>query len=329
MNISEKTKERFCKDCNILIKIFKEPYFNDRLKLFDPFYDTLTKWDLFITELQKYKTEQEYYEDYNRVKDAAIQSIKDTKSYQEFNSMDMNEYGIVHKSLPGTSIFKPQNNKRSFISIDMKKANFSSLHQYNADIFHNKNTWEDFIKQFTNNEHIINSKYIRQVILGNCNPKRHTTYEKYIMDQLLIQIEKNIDMQCPVVFFSNDEIVFDVTDLNMEERIELRNTLENFTKERFSVPFRVENFNLYKIINTDGYYKKIFDDNLNTRIELKGLSSYIIPFVLRKFLNEPVTENDKVFIYEGCLSKYIDVPQIEFERDEEQNYEIEEFDDFL
>ena len=31
--ISTKLKERFCTDCNIPIKIFKEPYFMDRLEL--------------------------------------------------------------------------------------------------------------------------------------------------------------------------------------------------------------------------------------------------------------------------------------------------------
>mgnify|MGYP003314584349 CR=1 FL=1 len=69
MEISIKLKERFCKDCNIPISIFQEPYFSDRLKLYDKFYKTLEKWDVFVTELENYKTEQDYFEDYNRVKD--------------------------------------------------------------------------------------------------------------------------------------------------------------------------------------------------------------------------------------------------------------------
>ena len=46
MEISVRAKERFCKDCNILIKIFQEPYFTDRLKLYDKFYGTLEKWSI-------------------------------------------------------------------------------------------------------------------------------------------------------------------------------------------------------------------------------------------------------------------------------------------
>ena len=32
MDISEKLRERFCKDCNIPLKLFKEPYFTGRLQ---------------------------------------------------------------------------------------------------------------------------------------------------------------------------------------------------------------------------------------------------------------------------------------------------------
>lgn len=31
MEVSTRAKERFCKDCNISIKIVQEPYFTDRL----------------------------------------------------------------------------------------------------------------------------------------------------------------------------------------------------------------------------------------------------------------------------------------------------------
>ncbi len=182
MEVSNRAKERFCKDCNIPIRLFQEPYFLDRIELFDKFYGTVEKWNRFVAELQKYNCEQDYFEEYNRVKDAAINSIKESESYQRFNSEDMNKFAITHKDLPNKDIFKPTNNEKIFISIDMRKANFSSLHSYDKGIFGNADTWEQFISRFTDNEHIINSKYIRQVILGNCNPKRHITYEKYLMD---------------------------------------------------------------------------------------------------------------------------------------------------
>lgn len=311
MEISSKAKERFCKDCNIPIKLFQEPYFSERIRLFDTFYGTISKWELFVSELEKYNCEQDYFEEYNRVKDVAISSIKGTEAYLRFNEEDMNKFAVTHKNLPGKDIFNPSNNGKLFISIDMKKANFSSLHEYDSTMFGEGNTWEEFISKFTNSKHITNSKYIRQVILGNCNPKRHITYEKYLMDQtlsLLLDLfdEKNI------VFFSNDEIIFDVTAENdLSQLIHLKDRVADQLNAKSKIPFRVELFSLHKINGTDGYYKKIYRENGDYGIDFKCLNNYMIPFVFRLFLGEEVTENDKVFYHEGLLAKFIDVPNIE------------------
>lgn len=312
MEVSTRAKERFCKDCNIPIRLFQEPYFTDRLTLFDKFCGTLEKWNLFVKELQKYNCEQDYFEEYNRVKDSAILSIKESEAYQRFNSDDMNKYRVTHENLPNKDIFKPTNDGKSFISIDMRKANFSSLHHYSADMF-GVNTWEEFISKFTDNQHIINSKYIRQVILGNCNPKRHITYEKYLMDILLTDLlEKHIPIE-RVVFFSNDEIVIDVSDMNKSRQVLLAFNIEQYLKDA-SPKFKVQLFTLYKIHGTDGYYKEILNENGEKDIEFKCLDNYMMPFVIRHFLGEEVTNSDKAFYHEGLLAQFIEVPKIEVSR---------------
>lgn len=316
MNISVRAKERFCKDCNIPIRLFHEPYFMDRLILFDKFYGTLEKWNIFVEELQKYHCEQDYFEEYNRVKDAAINCIKETEAYQRFNNDDMNQY-IIRKDLPKTDIFKSDNDGRFFISVDMRKANFSSLYHYDKDIFSGASTWEEFIGKFTSNKHIINSKYIRQVILGNCNPGRHITYEKYIMNGILEDVMELMGNKFEVVFFSNDEIVIDVTGEyeTVDELYELFNLevgLEVYATAITKVPLKIEIFSLHKIHGTAGYYKMISNKIGESIIDFKCLDNFMLPFVLRKFLNEEVTENDKVFYHEGLQAKYIEVPNISF-----------------
>lgn len=312
MVISNKIKERFCKDCNIPLRLFHEPYFTDRLKLYDKYYNTLSKWDLFVEELQKYNCEQDYFEEYNRVKDAAINDIKKSDGFQRFNEEDMNKYSVKYTNLPSKDIFKSLNDGKLFISIDMKKANFSALKHYDSSIFDRTNTWEEFIGKYTSNKHIVNSKYIRQVILGNCNPKRQITYEKYIMGQvleILIDVEKIGYFLNEIVFFSNDEIVID-----MEEYVDCirnRKITESKIKEYFDIPFRVELFYLRKINGTNGYYKEIIKTIDEREYEFKCLDNYVLPFVLRKFQNQEITESDKTFYHEGLLSKFIEVPEIE------------------
>lgn len=306
MELSIKLKERFCKDCNIPINIFQEPYFTDRLKLYDKYYGTFDKWNTFVEELNNYNNEQDYFEDYNRIKDEAINYIKSTEAYQNFNEEDMNQYPIIHKGLPSKDIYHPSNDGKTFISIDMKKANFSTLYFYNASMF-DADTWEEFIGKFTDNKHIINSKYIRQVILGNCNPKRHITFEKYLMDMLLNRLLNRdfcftIDR---VVFFSNDEIIIDVSDIDEMDRYMLLLRIEQSLRYT-SLPLKIEMFKLNKIIGTNGYYKV----DMGGEVEFKCLDSFYLPFVIRHFQNEEVTESDKMFYNNGLLAKFVEVPEI-------------------
>ena len=310
IDVSVRAKERFCKDCNIPIRLFQEPYFTDRLKLFDKFYGTLEKWNIFLEGLQKYHCEQDYFEEYNRVKDAAILSIKNSEAYQKFNEEDMNKYRVTHKNLPNKDIFKPSNDGKLFISIDMRKANFSSLYHYDNSMFSGSKTWEEFISKFTENKHIINSKYIRQVILGNCNPKRHITYEKYLMNEVLDVLIKEVGYWFDeIVFFSNDEIVIDMD--NYADCIRNRNITKSKLEEYFYFPLNVELFYLHKINGTDGYYKEIVKDINERSFEFKCLDNYMLPFVIRNFLGEEITDSDKVFYHEGLLAKFIEVPKIE------------------
>lgn len=309
MEVSEKLKERFCKDCNIPLRLYKEPYFMDRLQLYDSYYNALDKWNIFVRELDKYKCEQDYLEEYNRVKNAAINDIKISDGYKRFNEEDMNKYTVKYKDLPGKDIYKPSNIGKLFISIDMKKANFSALKDYDRSIFRNADTWEEFIGRYTENEHIINSKYIRQVILGNCNPKRHITYEKYLMGQVIeILIDELGLFTSDIVFFSNDEIIIDME--GYIDCIRNRQVIECKIKEFFNTPFRIELFYLRKITGTNGYYKEIVKNIIEREYEFKCLNNYVLPFVLRKFNGEEITENDKVFYHEGLLSKFIEIPEI-------------------
>lgn len=318
MEVSEKLKERFCKDCNIPLKLFKEPYFTDRLQLYDSYYNTLDKWNIFVRELEKYKCEQYYLEEYNRVKDAAINDIKLSDGYNRFNEEDMGKYSVKYKDLPSKDIYKPSNIGKLFISIDMRKANFSALKFYDKSIFSNADTWEEFVGRYTENKHIVNSKYIRQVILGNCNPKRQVTYEKYLMGLVLeVLIDELGYSASDIAFFSNDEIVIDVR--KYEDCIRKRELIEWQIKGYFNIPFRIELFYLRKITGTNGYYKEIVKNIIEREYEFKCLNNYTLPFVLRKFNEEEITENDKVFYHEGLLSKFIEIPEISFEKKGDKN----------
>ena len=309
MNISNKLKERFVRDYKIPIRLYTEPYFTDRLLLYNKQFGTLAKWMEFLNMLGNYDNEEEYFSVYNKVKDDAINFIKSTDAYNEFNSMDMNQFAVTHKNLPSKDIYHSDNIGKDFISIDMKKANFSSIRYYNPKIFDNANTWEEFLSKFTNNQHIINSKYIREVILGNCNPKRHITYEKYLMDCFLTKLIENGLPLNSLVFFSNDEIIIDISKYHISDKVMVNiNAILSISP----IPFRKEKFYLKGIKRTDtneviGYIRCID----NGTVDFKCLNNITYPFVLRKINNECIMESDVIFEYEGILSKFIKPLDIE------------------
>ena len=78
----------------------------------------------------------------------------------------------------------------------------------------------------------------------------------------------------------------------------------------FIIPLKIECFKLHKIEGTHGYYKEIFKGDGNREIKFKCVDSLYLPFIIRKFRDEEVTESDKVFYHNGLLAKFIEVPDI-------------------
>lgn len=308
MKVTEKLRERFCKDMNIPIKVFVEPYFTERLDLYDTWFNTKEKWKLFLEVLSDFQTEQDYFSYYNSVKDKAINYLNSVEAMQRFMfEDDYKSWKIVNEGFPKNDIFKESFVGRHFISIDMKKANFTSLKHYDRSIVGEKETYEDFIGMFTEYEYLKKSKYIRQVIFGNCNPKRQVSYEKKLMDEVLSDLLTVLSRD-RVVYFSTDEIVLDVThyaDLDILLKY-IANLL--ITKELSGINLTSELFELDKIPNTSVYVKKFLDEE---GLEFKCLDSFLAPFVFRKYLGQDYLESDYMFMFEGRLAKFIDTPQVE------------------
>lgn len=323
MKLTNKLKERFCKDYKIPIGYFSSPVFEERLLLYDKMFDSLKKWDEFTGELERYKDEGVYFDEYNRVKDAAMASIQKTTAYERFNQENMNRFSLpeTYRKIPGKNIYNISNDKHIFLSIDMKKANFSALSYYDKGMFMTPlgiaDTWEEFIGSFTDNRHIISSKNVRQVVLGNCNSGRHLKYEKYLVWEMLKCLIDELNSNYPQVqwmehicFFSNDEVVFDITDVGDYCKIE--SFVCNFVSHWEKIPFHVEMFHLNTVGGTNGYLKTGLGRAVNT-YKLKCLSSLEYPFVLRYLNHEEVQDSDRYFLHEGKTAFLVEYPDIQID----------------
>ena len=307
-------RKRFCKDNNIPIKIFEEPYFSDRLALYHRYYNTQPAQIQFEEVYNGLENEQQYFEMYNKLKDDMINYLNSSPEMLYFSKEeDFSKYEITHKNLSKNSIYKPTNSGHRFVSLDMKSANFTALRHYNPNIVKNKTSYEDFVKEFTDIDYFAQSKYIRQVIFGNINPSRQITYEKFLMDSVIFELEKIISVE-DIVSFMSDEIVFCVDKYSDEELNNLVNIIKEIINDFLNkgITLKLEIFELFNVPSTEGYIKKMLPVNGNTEWVFKGFNSIELPFVLRKYYNEAVKDTDLVFLYEGRLARLLEPIEIKF-----------------
>lgn len=311
--INSMTKElnrRFCDDRKIPLKIYSGEIFIDRLKLFGE-YDNYIN---YCHEVQRmFADTQKYFEYYNQVKDKAIDYIKNSKTFQALNTDDMNKYTCKY-NYPQSAVYKANNIGKRFISIDMSKANFSSLVAYGRTIgaeFFSSFDYEEFMRQFTDVEHIINSKYIRQVIFGNCNPRRQVTYEKYIMGLLLDKLLSNeVIASDSVKSLCSDEIILKADDMSKDTIERIQSVVTDMSSV---VPLKLEIFELGKIEGSEAFIKKVLnniDDTDDYTYVIKCANSDESPFIYRLINNQPIKEEDSIFFYNGRLAKLLETPEL-------------------
>lgn len=298
-------KKRFCKDYNIPITVFDNPYFYERLEVLDIIFDCIKQFNWFCSEMKQFDNEQDYFEYYNSVKDKMISDIKNNQQYQIFNNdlSGRNEVAVnSEKAKVGKqNLYVEQNDGKVFISIDMKKANFSSMHFYSNEIF-GCDTWEDYVSKFTDSLHIQNSKYIRQVVLGACNPKRQIQYERQLMLRLYLHIKDTLgDDSFTAYSIGEDEILIDVDNFHYPLN-QLKEIISSCPSGIGSL-VRVEMFDLQKA-GDYGWLKIIYDDNHT--IKFKCIDAEIFHQVVKHYYNIPVTENDLVFRHNGRLARFLE-----------------------
>ncbi len=303
-DITNGLRKRFCKDANVPITIFNSSLFEHRIDLFNDQYDTRRKYNDFVEDLKSFETEQDYFEHYNNVKDRAIDDIKNSAGYKLFNEMDMKKFqvGDSLRKITSKDIYHESNVGKFFISIDMRQANFNTLKSFSADIFNNRESWEQFIRQYTDCKHIVESKYVRQVIMGNCNPGRHITYEKYLMS---LALQKLIDLELisinNVMMFSNDEIIIVCNNLPLNEQLEIRNKiLSSIGEDKYRVEF-------FKLVDLNGFgYVKLYT---NKKMDFKCVEPEFLPMILRKLKGEVISEFDKRFWFKGEICTFLNIPE--------------------
>lgn len=308
--MEHKTLLRFVDDHKLPITILQEPHFAYFLNLYDEDFGTLAKYAMLQETVEKLGSEEAFLEEYYRVRNEVIARTKDMPEYQKFLKEDMKKYAIETPQLPNLGkqdVYNRTNSGRYFVSVDLIKANFQVLKKYNQRIVFGADTYKEYMAWFTEMPYIVESKYTRQVIFGNMNPKRQVTLQRFYMRKVFDYLRANprvIDQVVRVTdkqfrVFTNDEIVFE-TDGFMPA--ETAKKIKQAVKKDLGLDVAVKSF-LLKDIGGMDYFVREFEDG--TR-DFKKIPPDVFPQVYKKYKGLPLEDSDLLFFYNKRLARYVE-----------------------
>ena len=311
MTEKERINQRFAKDFNLPINIFRDDMFEYYHELYYGFWPE-EEWCSLNKEInEEYGGNMEaWLQHYAEVRDRIIRTLEDSDEYKVFNSMDMACYALPdeYRNLPDRNIYTEDCEGKIFISFDLKKANFQAL-KYAGVI--KEETYEDFIDKFDKSFYFKKSKYTRQVIFGKLNPKRQITIERYLMSSIIQSNAKFFEgleycKSAKLVAFKSDEIIYEV------DAIITRRVLDEYTeriKSEFGINVRAECITVSRIpiVNHNGNKVPAFARlNVNTcETTLKMVSTTFYPQVWKLWNRMGIEKQDRMFFADDQLAEFI------------------------
>lgn len=288
--------KRFCRDYNIPVSTYAGYYFMKQLNTLSIHKCAyLEYWEAFCEELSNYNSAEEYFEHYNFIKDNIIKCITVNEEFKKFSNLTFSK-SMFNKH----ELYTPENNNRCFVSIDMRKANFTILNLFCKDLFNGK-SWEEFLEDFGCSRYLLKSKYLRQVIFGACNPKKQIQAQTEFMDHLALALANRGFTPYSVM---TDEIIYECSNYSDWQRLYdaicyCRN------KMCANSYLKIAKFTLYK--NEIGYNKHIeYSDDADEvgTIIFKCVDSDFMCQYIKYFYNLKIEESDLVFDYKGKVAEF-------------------------
>lgn len=299
--LSNKARERFVSDYSLPIQLYKGDYFDYFVNLYDEMYGIKEKLVIFEAAIDECGSEDLFFEAYYKIRDNILSDIKANPAYDLYNNIDMNKYGIGKQDFSTADIFKPLNHGKNFVSIDLVKANYQVMKLLDESLVFNSDSYQEMIGQYATGrlfEYMSNSKYLRQVIFGNLNPKRQTTMQKYYTFKIInYMLDNGMIDRSEIEYFTFDEIV-----ISGGMNLGILESLKQRIKEHLNLDVKIECFEL-EYVEKRNFYVKKFD---NGNFEFKALPVVYFAQAFKEYYNLPIVDNDKRFLYEKKVAQFVE-----------------------
>ena len=296
MELNNLTKKRFVSDFGLPIDVFQEPYFSYKIDALDDAFDTKRKLALLEKTINVYGSSEEFFKEGNRVIKALQDQITSTDEYKELQGNDLKELSDFNLSVKQKfnftkNLYVEPNVEKTFVSIDLIKANFNAFKNFGIIKYNN---YSEFVESVTPCFYFVESKQIRQVVFGQLMPKKQVIIEENailkILDTLSISNEDHI------IIVNKDELIIEVgEDFNLES---FKETIDS------EFPLRIEKFKLLGL--RDKKEKLYFIKDYGDDKELKAVPKVYYVQAYKKMMGIDIVDKDLTFFYEGNASRFLE-----------------------
>lgn len=314
-------RHRFIEDSGINMQNVPDPYFTQRIHLFEKEFNTLTDYNIYT----KYVEEtfngniQQFLEFYHSLRDKIIGDVSGSKAFRDFCDDDTitREIREFNPIIGNRNLYTQEqvnDGDNCFLSLDMKKANFQTLKWINPAIVYDCETYEQFIGRYTDMEWAAKSKRTREIIFGKLNPNRTMKYERILMGMVENYVRKTIITDYFYLFSMNsDELIYKLKPgLKFEDAIKAVSMLvtEDNLHINLGLHLRMEFFKLkcynFKTKSSDRLMNVFVKEHHDGKKTYKCANETYFPQTYKLINGIEVTDDDLVFYYDKAeIAKFM------------------------
>ena len=208
-------RKAFVKSQKLQIQVVEEPVFSHLMDLYEECFklegrpSPKAAWEVYRRSVEKFATASEYFAFRATLLNTILEKIRGTDAYKRLSNDQMSQFAVSNK-YPKAEIYQEKNIGKPLISIDIRQANFAAMRTYDSELVQGASSYEEFIRQFTDDEHLIGSRLFRQLIFGNLLPTKQGTIQRFLIQRELAKLQAALGQeQIQVVGSTNDELIIE------------------------------------------------------------------------------------------------------------------------
>ena len=287
-------RKKVIKDYRFPFKFTDEEYFSYFMDLYKDDFNLQTPWENLMKATEELGGESELFTYSDNLHKHVIEDIRSKDEFLKFNSVDMPQIPKRDFEVSKRSPYHIDFEGYELISIDLVKANYQVLKNFDPVIVNSTSNYLEFISGFTPHKYFQESKQIRQIIFGNLNPKRQQAFQKRCMEDILETLH-GARKDFTFHGLTSDEVFVYVenqfSQLILEEIKELVKPLE--------LDLRIELFRVVSLGRKCFVKEFLNEQNQIGKIEFKGVPGHLFAQAYKAYHKLPLNDKDMTFIFEG------------------------------